>query len=310
MNPVGYNRPQKRRMLRWIIVSSLIIIGLIMILADRQQKSMLKSGRIIADDVNSRILGFLAKPVRAVESFFSDIEIRQNAIEENKKLKAELARLKNIENRLLDAEMRLAELAKIHGSSFSKDVPKSKILARIINETKGPFVRSGLINAGIDKNIKKGSAVMSVDGLYGYIIRVGTKSSRVLLLGDLNSRIAVMSQRSGARAIMAGKNSPNPELEYIAINADWKDGDRVVTSGDGGVLPRGLYVGTASLSKNGNFYVKPASMKNPVDWVFVYNFTGIEKPEKNGEEKQDGLVLVKKATNEKAAEDEEEKLDE
>ena len=93
----------------------------------------------------------------------------------------------------------------------SSDIPAQKIVARSVSETNGPFAHSALINAGAAKGAAKGHAVMTVDGLYGHVVRVGQNSARVLLLNDLNSRISVMSHRSQSRAILVGNNKDLPK---------------------------------------------------------------------------------------------------
>ena len=298
MSKGGYIHSNRRRLSRHVIVVSLLIIGIIMILADRQQKSMLVSGRLAADDINSKVLTVMSAPIRGVESLFSNIEARQNALKENKYLRAELARLQNVENRLRHAEMRLKTFETLHNIDDISELPKTKVLVRVISETNGPFTRSALINAGRNKNIERGNAAMSTDGLYGHVVRVGNVSSRILLLGDLNSRISVMSQRSNARAIMVGNNTTRPSLEYIAKNADWQVSDRVVTSGDGGVLPQGLIIGEVVLAKDGNFYVEPFSAKKPVDWVFVYKFKPINPPAETKQKNTDEKIMQMGDTDE------------
>ena len=120
---------------------------------------------------------------------------------------------------------------------------------------------------------------MSVDGLYGYVVRVGRSSARVLLLNDFNSGISVMSVRSTSRAILVGHNVAQPQLEYTSLDADWKIGDRVITSGDGGVLPRGLPIGNV-VSKNGEkLNVDLFTQRQPIDWVWVLPFTPIKTPQ-------------------------------
>jgi len=89
-----------------------------------------------------------------------------------------------------------------------------------VSEIDGPFVRSALINAGSKVGIKKGHPVMTVDGLYGHVLSVGPNSARVLRLGDLNSRISVMSARSDARAILSGNNSSTPLLAFVEDRAE------------------------------------------------------------------------------------------
>jgi rod shape-determining protein MreC len=72
---------------------------------------------------------------------------------------------------------------------------------------------------------------------------VGERTARVLLLTDSNSRIPVTIQPSGQQALLMGDNSQAPMLDFIEAREDVSPGDRIVTSGDGGVFPPGLLVG-------------------------------------------------------------------
>ena len=279
MSNSGYHRPQRRRNFRRGLAISLILICIVMVLADRQQESMLKSGRLTTDDISSKIMGFIATPIRGAESLFNDADHRRNAYTENVILRTEVARLQNFESKVFNLEMRVKRFEDMLEIENSSNLPDTKIIARAISESKGPFVHSALINIGRNKDVKRGNAVMTTDGLYGHVVSSGLVSSRVLLLNDLSSRISVMSQRSLARAILVGNNTNSPKLAYVSSGADWQAGDRVVTSGDGGVLPRGLQIGTIVLAQDRNLLVDLFYLSNPVDWVWVYPFTPIPVPE-------------------------------
>jgi rod shape-determining protein MreC len=108
-------------------------------------------------------------------------------------------------------------------------------------------------------------------GLVGRIAEVGDRASRVLLLTDLNSRIPVTLQGSHERAILAGDNSPRPLLAYLAPNAKPEVGERVVTSGDGGVFPPGIPVGVI-VSVGGQVRVATSSDLSVIDYVKIVDF--------------------------------------
>jgi rod shape-determining protein MreC len=99
------------------------------------------------------------------------------------------------------------------------------------------------------------------DGLAGRIAEVGRRSARVLLLTDINSRVPVLVERTRDRAILAGDNSNHPQLLYLKPRAELRVGDRVVTSGDGGVFPAGLPVGVVDSIEDGVVGIAPF-----VDW--------------------------------------------
>lgn len=286
MSKSGYNRPQRRRNLRRGLTVFLVLICIFMLLADRQQKSMLASGRLTADDISAKIMGFIATPIRGLESVFTGVEKRKNAYRDNIALRAEVERLHGFENKVLDMEMRVRRFEDMLSIPTSSDISKKRIIARAVSESNGPFVHSALLNVGRNQSVEVGNAVMTMDGLYGHIVRAGSVSSRVLLLNDLASRISVMSQRSQSRAIMVGNNSDKPKLGFVSLDADWKNGDRVVTSGDGGVLPRGLQIGTIVITPDQELEVDLFYLNKPVDWVWILPFTPISPPEETGHDEQ------------------------
>ncbi|NNC36842.1 MAG: rod shape-determining protein MreC [Hyphomonadaceae bacterium] len=283
MSERGFNRPQNQRTFRRGLAIGLIFVCILMMLADRQQKQVLESGRLTPDDISAKIMGTFAAPVRGIEKLFSTMGDRARAYEENKILKAENERLLAFEHKVLDLETRIKIFEDLLGMEPGENEIK-RVAARSVSEVNGPFVHSTLINAGTNKNIAQGHAVATVDGLLGHVVRVGKSSARVLLLNDLNSHISVMSRRSHSRAIMIGTNGKRPQLDYIAPEADWQVGDRVVTSGDGGVFPSGIAIGVVENLKGKNLGVKLNTQDTPVDWVWVYLFSPTEAPEESVEE--------------------------
>ena len=113
---------------------------------------------------------------------------------------------------------------------------------------------------------------MSEHGLVGRITGVGQGVSRVLLLTDAAARTPVMIDRTNARAILTGDGGPNPKLDYLRGQDPVRGGDRVLTSGDGGIFPRGLPVGVAVKGLDGRWRVVLASDKSAVDYVRVLLF--------------------------------------
>ena len=144
--------------------------------------------------------------------------------------------------------------------------------ARIVTDSRGPFANSRLANAGSEAGIKPGNPVMSENGLVGRVVGVTEGVSRVLLLTDVASRTPVMIDRTNSRAILTGDGGPNPKLEYLRGQDPVRNGDRVLTSGDGGVFPRGLPVGIAVKGLDNRWRVVLASDKAAVDFVRILLF--------------------------------------
>jgi rod shape-determining protein MreC len=130
-------------------------------------------------------------------------------------------------------------------------------------------VKTLLVNAGQREGVKKGQAVVTGDGLAGRIVEIGSKSARVLLLTDLNSRVPVIVETSRYRGILAGDNTDRPRLIFLPANAKTSNGQRVVTSGHGGVFPPGLPIGTISAVGDGDIRIQPFADWERVEYLSV-----------------------------------------
>lgn len=276
----GSENPYQRRRTFFTVVTVLFVVAILMMLISRSESDAYAKPRAFIDGITAPVVNLITMPIRGAENIGHNIRIRSNAVEENRRLKEEIARLKAIEMRANALNTKINRFEEILQTDIVDDIPVEKIPARAVSETNGPFVRSALLNAGRIKGIKPGHAVMTTDGLYGHIVRAGQRSSRALLLNDLNSRIAVKSERSDARAILTGNNSSIPRLSFVGPEADWAVGDRVVTSGDEGVFPAGLPIGeTQEGETNRKFSVSLYNVMQPIDWVWIYPYTPTPSPE-------------------------------
>jgi rod shape-determining protein MreC len=129
-----------------------------------------------------------------------------------------------------------------------------------------------MVNAGTDQGLARGQAAMASEGLIGRLTEVGARAARVLLITDLNSRIPVTIERSHTSAVLAGDNSERPHLLY-ATNADAvKIGDRIVTSGEGGIFPPGLAVGVVAAIGDGPPKVEPYVELSELGYVVIVDY--------------------------------------
>lgn len=263
----------------------LIVVGR----TDVRENSAMRTASI---EAVAPLAELMAIPLRSVEGVFTNVSERASVFEQNQILKEELAVLRERQVRYENLAMKVARYEAILGVDTETNVPLKKIAARAISESNGPFVRSLLLNVGRADGVAFGNPVMSTDGLVGHVINVGPRSSRVLRLSDLNSRIPVASARSGATAILAGDNTLRPKLSFLSQREDWKIGDRVISSGDDGALPRGLAVGEVVSDEDGLLRVRLLSHDNSIDWVWVSPFERIETPPEVEEDAADDLAAV------------------
>ena len=242
---------------------------------------------IAAQETVAPLATVLAVPLRSVEVFFSDVSNRSSALADNEKLRGEIAILRERQARYDNLALKVARYEAILGVDTETDIPLRKIAARAVGETDGPFVRSLLLNVGAQDGVSIGNPVMSTNGLVGHVINTGPNTTRVLRVSDLNSRIAVASVRSGATAILAGDNSPLPKLSFVSQRENWMTGDRVISSGDDGSLPRGLQIGEVVRGDGGGLRVRLSSRSESLDWVWVSPYQKITAPPEEQPESAD-----------------------
>lgn len=196
-------------------------------------------------------------PVTATVALFQDLQSYRRLAEQNAELRRELQQMKAWKEAALQLEQENARLLDLNNMRL--DPALTKISGEVLADSGSPFRQSVLLNVGARDGIVDGWATMDGIGLVGRIAGVGERTSRVILLTDTNSLVPVSVQPSGQRAMIAGDNTAAPPLEFIE-NADLvRPGDRVVSSGDGGVFPAGLLVGQVAQDRNGRLRVRLAA---------------------------------------------------
>ncbi len=193
------------------------------------------------------------KTARMIEDFQSYNRI----YEQNQELRRELQRLKGWREAALQLEEKNARLLQLNNVRL--DPKFSFITGVVLTDSGSPFSRSALVNVGRKDGIVDGWAAMDGFGLVGRISGVGAGVSRVVLLTDTDSRVPVTIQPSGQKAIMVGLNTSAPQLQFLTSKDEVRAGDRVVSSGDGGVFPAGLLAGHININSEGRLIVRLAA---------------------------------------------------
>jgi rod shape-determining protein MreC len=120
--------------------------------------------------------------------------------------------------------------------------PKAK-LAEVAYSARDPFSRRIVVDRGSQQDVKSGQPVIDHSGVIGQVTRVYPWVSEVTLITDKDHLVPVLNVRNGLRAVLAGTGDDGAlELRFVPLNADFRSGDRLVTSGIDGVYPPGLPV--------------------------------------------------------------------
>ncbi|MEI9931015.1 MAG: rod shape-determining protein MreC [Rhizomicrobium sp.] len=255
----------------------LFALAVALVLIGRAQSTLFDGVRARVTDWIAPELVWARRPFDDMSRWWADINEGYHVYQENVRLKEENARLRQWQTIAvaLDARVRRYQLL-LHAVP---DAALSSVLAHVIGRAKRPFLETMILDAGKANGVKPGQAVVDTRGMIGRIFLAGEHTSWVILLGDLNSRIPVTIEPGHAQAILAGDNANAPELEALAQGAKVHPGDQVLSSGDGGILPPGLPIGTVVADGIGGFRVAALADPSASQDVEVVDFKNpVETP--------------------------------
>ncbi|MDC0518469.1 rod shape-determining protein MreC, partial [Candidatus Pelagibacter sp.] len=121
----------------------------------------------------------------------------------------------------------------------------NKVLAKVIVDHQSPFLKSIIINKGSKDEIKIGTNIYDKAYLVGRVIEVNYKTSRVLLLSDLNSNVPVTIAPQNVQAIISGTGDDYGQIKYIksGLSENFTDKSIIYTSGSGAIFKSGIPIG-------------------------------------------------------------------
>ena len=126
------------------------------------------------------------------------------------------------------------------------------LAARVIGHSADNWRRYVLVDQGDTAGVKKNTVAVNAEGLLGRVVKVTRWSSQVLLIADSNSAVSCINERTRARGIVQGQNFQPAILSYPSSRAEFEAGDSLVTSGLGGLFPKGLAIGTVGRVRRQN----------------------------------------------------------
>lgn len=234
-------------------------------------------------------------PVTGTINLFRDFQSYRRLSEQNQELRSELRQMRAWKEAALQLEQENARLLDLNNVQL--DPRLTFITGVVLADSGSPFRQSVLLNIGARDGIVDGWATMDGIGLVGRISGVAENTARVLLLTDANSRVPAVIQPSGQRAIVAGDNTARPPVDFIENRDVVRPGDRVVSSGDGGVFPAGLLIGSLEVDPGGRLRVRLAADYERLEFLRVLRHYGTAAVDDSGAVIGAGEPLVEAAND-------------
>lgn len=261
-----------------LLVSVIFLVALISFsLRDRQNATFPE--QIIKDTVGFA-QGIVAKPTNYITGIFSEIESLLNTYEENKRLKMRLEEFAVLQTKVHNLEKENANLQELSDKEQSL-LDYNPIHATVIARNPDQWEEKIILNKGSKHGVEKNMAVMTARGLIGKIILVTPYTSEVELLYTNNSNYRVsalvQAEKEDVYGLIEGFDPEQNELVLKRIDSSKKIavGEKVVSSGLGGIFPKGIPIGEITEVTTDDFgltkmaFVKPAADFSLLEEVII-----------------------------------------
>lgn len=252
---------------RRVLIATLALILLVLFLFWRIDSPRAEQMRTAMIDRIVPRFEWALVPVARVSQMIAGFQSYARLYEQNQELRRELQRMTAWKEAAVQLEQENSKLLALNNVRI--DPALTSVTGMVMVDSGSAFRQSVLLNVGSQDGVVEGWATMDGLGLVGRIAGVGRSTSRVVLLTDPSSRIPVIVQPTGERALLTGDNTPLPLLEFIEIIDNVRPGDRVVTSGDGGVFPSGLLVGQVAQGTDGRMRLRMAADYGRLEFLRV-----------------------------------------
>ena len=267
---------------------TLVFISIFIILLSSLDFRLVRYLKIGISEVVYRSSFVVSIPENFIKNTFFDVTEYTTFYNRYKKNESELETLKSnyVSSEIIQYENKeLKELINDYVSS------SNKVLAKIIVDHNSPFLKSIIINKGSKDNIKIGTNIYDQSYLVGRVIEVNYKTSRVLLLSDLNSNVPATIAPQNIQAIVTGAGDDYGQIQYIKAGlSEELIGDSIVyTSGTGAIFKSGIPIGKLrSLEEESStkYIVEFYSDFSQLKYVFAEIVTKTEVSQTNEEDNE------------------------
>lgn len=259
-----------RRTIKKSAIAVLFVLVFVFMLLNKTNNALIEKTSTTAEEIITPITEILVMPASMLLNGYDYLRSLRKIDLENQALREENRKLimANAKNRALEIEN------KILADMLNYVVPPEAdfITAKVVAQEGNAFAHSLTVYVGENNHVEKGQVAISDKGVVGRVEDVGSRYAKIALINNINSKVSVMIENTRVRGMMVGQNDIWPELVFLPLDAELNVGDKVVTSGIGGVFPVGLPVGKiASVSKN-SAKIEPANNLSRLEYVMIVDY--------------------------------------
>ncbi len=268
---------------------TLVFISIFVIILSNLDFKVIRYIKIGINELVYRSSFVVSIPENLAKNSFKEVSDYATFFKDYKKKRDELNLLKSKDISSEITQYENKELKELINDYISSS---NKILAKIIVDHDSPFLKSIIINKGSKDNIKIGTNIYDQSYLVGRVIEVNYKTSRVLLLSDLNSNVPVTIAPQNIQAIITGRGDDFAEIKYIkqGLSNEFDEKSIVYTSGTGAIFKSGIPIGKVKIEevdKTQKFNVQFYSDFSQLKYVFAEVVTTTEINSNSEKESED-----------------------
>jgi rod shape-determining protein MreC len=219
--------------------------------------------------VTAPVQAALAKISRGAAGLWSTYVDWKSVRAENRRLRDEIQRLQVEALRVNETAEENARLRRL--LTFQRRLPLATLAGEVIAREWGGWVRSLTVNRGRGDHIVRLTAVIAPEGLVGRIVDVRPGTSVAQVLTDPTSNVSAHIVRTRTPGIVEGDPRGTVRFKFMARDGSaLQTGDIVVTSGLGGLFPRGIPIGRVQvIDDRGSALFHYATLAPAVDFARV-----------------------------------------
>lgn len=252
-----------------VLFGLLALVAVITMVSDR--RSLAQGGRdlpwwqAVMLEVAVPVQDVVAAPVDGIRGMWAQYGDLRGVREENQRLRSRLAELEEANLQYREALVASGHLQQI--ASMRDDFEIPMLPSEVVGLDVMPWFRSVLVDRGGAHGVRAGNPVITAEGVVGLVTATSRHAAKTMLLLDRQSAIDGIVQRSRARGIVRGRGTDQLAFEFVVRGGDVEVGDIVITSGLGGVYPKGLRIGeVGELLDPGGGLLQTATLQSAVDF--------------------------------------------